>query len=313
VHALEAAKLAQRLRVRFRGQSRLGDLHAVLVQLLDARVGLAELGLDRAELLAQEVLALVAVDLLLGLGLDLRLDRGHLELAAQDRVHAPQPRQRVERLQHLLRVRQAQAQVRGHQVREAAGLLHVRRHREHLGRQVLQREELLHARAHRAHDRLGLDAPGRVLVCGERRHARPGRRVGLDEALHARLAEGLEQRLHAAVRQAQRAGHHRHGAHAVEVVGPGLVELAVALRHEEHQPVPGERVLERRDGSLAGHEERHHHVREDHELPEREQRQLLGDLEAGVRARHRFSLSTRRSNDLRRGPTGPRRSAPRPP
>ena len=75
MHAFEATQLAQRLL----------DLRAVLLHLLEARIGFAELGLDRAQLLAQVVLALAARHLVLRLGLDLGLDRGDVDLATQER------------------------------------------------------------------------------------------------------------------------------------------------------------------------------------------------------------------------------------
>ncbi len=84
-----------------------------------------------------------ARELLLRLRLDLRLHGGDLELAAQERVHAAQPRQRVAQRQDLLRIAEPQLQVRGDQVREAPRLLHVLGDRQHLGRQALEAEQLL--------------------------------------------------------------------------------------------------------------------------------------------------------------------------
>ncbi len=54
-------------------------------------VALAELLLDRLQLLAQEVLALALVQLGLDLRLDLGADRDHLELAREDLRQPPQP------------------------------------------------------------------------------------------------------------------------------------------------------------------------------------------------------------------------------
>ena len=61
-----------------------GELLAQLAGLGGRLVELAELLLDRLELLAQDVLALALVDLGLDLGLDLRADRDDLELARED-------------------------------------------------------------------------------------------------------------------------------------------------------------------------------------------------------------------------------------
>ena len=65
-------------------------------------VALAELLLDRLQLLAQEVLALALLHLGLHLRLDLRAELEHLELAAQDRRDLPQPLLDVDRLEQLL-------------------------------------------------------------------------------------------------------------------------------------------------------------------------------------------------------------------
>jgi hypothetical protein len=97
-----------------------------------------------------------ARDLFLRLGLDLGLHRGDFEFAAQQCVDAAQARERVLDLEDLLRVFEAQLQIRGDQVREPPGFLYVRNDREHLGRKILQREQLLDARAHRAHHRFDL-------------------------------------------------------------------------------------------------------------------------------------------------------------
>ena len=219
VHALQAAQLAHGLGERLLGQLRLLDLRAVLLRLLDARVALAELGLDRAQLLAQVVLALTARHLVLRLGLDLGLDRGDVELAAQQRVHPAQPRERIRDLEHLLGLGEPQPQIGRDQVGEPPRLADVRGDREHLGRQVLERQQLLDARAHRAHQRLALDAPLRLVVRGKRRRRAPeGARV-LDEGIDRGAREALHQHLHAAVGHPQGAHHHHDGADAVEIVG----------------------------------------------------------------------------------------------
>ncbi len=286
VHALEAPHLAHGLRERLLGHPHLLDLDAVLLRLLDARVGLAELRLDGAQLLAQVGLALAAVHLVLGLGLDLGLDGGHLELPTQQRVHAAQARQGIDDLEQLLGLGEPQPQVRGHEIRQAARLVDVGRDREHLGRQVLERQQLLDPPAHGADQRLGLHAPAGLFVRRQGAYAHPAGPLVLDEGIDARLREALHQHLHAAVGHAQDAHHHGHGAHAVEVVGLRGLDVALALRHEQHQPVAGQRVLDRGDRALARHEERQHHVGKDHQLPQREHRQLVGNREGGAEFAH---------------------------
>ena len=88
---LEPAELPFGGLLRLLRQAGLLDPLAELVDLGLLLVALAELLLDRLELLAQEVLALALVDLGLDLGLDLRAELDHLELAGEDLREAPQP------------------------------------------------------------------------------------------------------------------------------------------------------------------------------------------------------------------------------
>ena len=84
LQASEAGELALHLLVHDLGQLDRIQLPPQLAYLGLDLVGLAELLLDRLELLAQEVLTLSLVELGLDLGLDLRPDRHQLELAGED-------------------------------------------------------------------------------------------------------------------------------------------------------------------------------------------------------------------------------------
>jgi hypothetical protein len=184
-----------------------------------------------------------------------------------------------EDFENLLRLRQAQPEIRRHQVRQSPGLMDIGRDGEDLGRQILQRQQLLHAIADRAHQRFGLDTPFGLVIRREGAHRGPGRRLVLHERLNAGLAESLDEGLHTTVGQAQDAHHHGDGAHAVEIVGLRILDGGVPLRGQQHQPFAGQRVLDGGDRALPRHEEREHHVGEDDQLPQRENRQLFRDLE----------------------------------
>ena len=136
MHALETAHLLESLGHALLGHAGLFHLGAVLVHLHTVAVGLSELGLDGAQLLAQEVLPLSAGHLVLGLRLDLRLDRRHVELAADQRVHLAQPRQGILDLEHLLSLGHLQLQVGGDEVRQLTRIGHVGGDRYDLGREV---------------------------------------------------------------------------------------------------------------------------------------------------------------------------------
>ena len=109
----------------------LGQLERLepLAQLLDLGllgVALAELLLDRLQLLAQEELALALLHLRLDLRLDLRAELQHLELAVQDRGDLAQPLLDVRQLEQVLLLLGLDAHRRGDEVAERARVVDVR-------------------------------------------------------------------------------------------------------------------------------------------------------------------------------------------
>src|SRR5438105_2108004 len=99
-------------------------------------VALAELLLDRLQLLAQEVLALALLDLGGDLRLDLRAELVDLELALQDRGHLAQALVHVRELEDLLFLLGLQPQRRDDEVAERARVVDVGRGELELLRQV---------------------------------------------------------------------------------------------------------------------------------------------------------------------------------
>jgi len=286
VHAFEAPHLLHGLGVRFLGHGRLFHLDLVLLGLLHPRVGLAELGLDRPQLLAQVMLALRARHLVVGLRLDLRLHRGDVELPPQQRVHAAQAGQGIDDLQDLLGFGGPQLQIGSDEVGESPRLVHVGGDRQDLRRQVLERQQLLDAAAHRTHERLRLDAPIHFFVSGQGSDERPVRPLVVDKRIDRRLREALHQDLHPAISHAQDAHHHHDGSDPVEVVRFGILGLGIPLRGEQQQAITREGVLDGGNRPLPRDEEWQHHVGEDHQLSEGENRQLIGNRELAGRNRH---------------------------
>ena len=139
-----------------------------LAQLVDLGllgVALAELGLDRLQLLAQEVLALALLHLRLDLRLDLRAELEHLELAVQDRRDLAQPLLDVHRLEDQLPLLgRDRAHRRGDEVGERARVVDVRRRELQLLGQV----------GRQADDacELALDVAGQRLDLGPARRSR---------------------------------------------------------------------------------------------------------------------------------------------
>jgi hypothetical protein len=232
-----------------------------------------------AHLLAQELLALVARQLLAGGGLDLGLHGRDRHLAAQQCVDLAQAADGVADLQDLLRLLDPQAQVRSDQVRQPARVVHAARDGQDLGRQVLERQELFELLAHAAHQCLDLDAERRGRLGGQRLDRHVDVRLGAQELGDADLGEALHQHLQPAVGQAHHAHDHADHADRVEVVRSGLVDLGIALRHERQQPVALDRRLDRVRRDVAADEQGQDHRREDDGVANGQERELTRDLE----------------------------------
>ena len=101
------------------------DLLAELVDLGLLRVVLAELALDRLELLAEDVLPLGLVHLGLDLALDLPLELQDLDLAGEERRDELEPLDDVDRLEELLALLGRHVRAVGDHVGEQAGLADV--------------------------------------------------------------------------------------------------------------------------------------------------------------------------------------------
>ncbi len=135
--SLEPAELAVDGLADLLGQRERREALAKLVHLGELRVALAELLLDRLQLLAQEVLALALLHLRLHLRLDLRAELEHLDLAREDRRDMSEPLLHVGLLQEpLALLGRDRPQRRGDEMGERARVVDVRRCELELCRQV---------------------------------------------------------------------------------------------------------------------------------------------------------------------------------
>ena len=162
--------------------------------------------------------------------------------------------------------------MRGDGVGQPAGLVDARQRRQDLGRDLLvQLHVLIELRDHRAAHRLEL---GAVLGLGRDR-ARLRGVVGLEvgDRVDARALDAFDQHLHGAVGQLQHLQDVRDGAGAVHVLGRGLVLGGGFLRHQQDALARLHRRLQRLDRLRAPDEQRNHHVREDHHVTQRKQRE----------------------------------------
>ena len=250
-----------------------------LGQLVLELVAVAELLLDRLHLLVEVVLLLRLLHLLLDARPDLLLDLQDLDLRLHQLVEARQPLRRRVHLEDRLLVGQLELQLPDHRVGQLAGILDGLHRDQDLGRDALVELDVgLEGRVHLAHQRVQLDRllgdVGQLLdLDGEEA-------VGLREAPDGGAPLALDQHLHRAVGQAQQLDDRPDRADREDVLGHRLVGLGLALRAEEDLLVAAlaHRLFERADRLFAPHEQRHHHVREHDDVPQREQRHPARNL-----------------------------------
>ena len=220
---LEPGELAVDCLAGFFGEVELGGAVAELLELGLLGVALAELVLNRLQLLPQEVLALRRLHLGHDLRLDLRAELGDLELAIEDHEHRAEALLDVGQLEQLLLLLGLQPKRGGDEVAERARLVDVGSgERELLGQVRHEPDQARKEGLDVLLQRLGLGAiprrrpePPRT---GRRGTARPGpgRRGG---------SGGCPGRGRAASRRdADHLLHDRGGADLVQVVPAGLLD-----------------------------------------------------------------------------------------
>ena len=278
--ALEAPQLAVGLLSRLLGQLGRLDPLAELIDLGLLLVSLAELLLDRLELLAQVVLALSLLDPRLDLGLDLGAELDHLELAGEDLRQPSQALADIDLLEQLLLLGGRDPQCPGDQMGQRRGVVHVGDRELELLRQIGDllddlREGALNVSGQR------LELGGGLDLVRERLGAR--HQIGL---LGYEVAEPdplgpLDEDADRAVRDLEHPGDDPGHAHVVELAGPGLVELGVAGGDEGHHALAGQDVVDEPHRALLADRQRGQRVRIDDHVLERQHRE---------RGRHRLAL-----------------------
>ena len=256
------------------------DLLAVVLDFLGDLFSFAELGLDRFQLLAQEVLALRLVHLPLCRRRDLLLHRQQVDLAGEKLVDPLQALDGIHRLEDLLRFFELEVEVRCGQVGQSRRIVEIGGDDHDFGADVLaEADGAIEVLFDGADERLGLQAAilrRRLFdasdLCFEERR-------GLDEVVDAGTAEALHEDADAAVRQLQHPHDDGHRADAIEVVLGRVFVLKVFLRRQHDDAVLGQRLVHRVDRLLARHRQRDDDERKDHQVLERKHRQDVGDFD----------------------------------
>ena len=273
-----------------------GERRDAVTELVDLGllgVALAELGLDRLELLAEEVLALALLHLGLDLRLDLRAELEHLELAGEDPGDHAEPLLDVDRLEDLLPLLDGdRPHRRGDEVGERARVVDVRGGELQLLGQIRRetddaRELALHVADERfdlgpldQHVGYGLELGDEVRVDGDAFCDPHAMQAADEDAL--RPVGDLDHLVD-----------DRDRPDLVDVVPVGRLDRGVLGGDQGEQAVAGDDVVDQAHRALLPDRKRGHRLREDDHLLERQHRQdgrqldlvglrLVGQLEGDV-------------------------------
>ncbi len=269
-HLAELLELVRRLLARLLGELGLLDLVLELGELVAALL-VAELLLDRLHLLVEVVFALGLLHLALDAGADALLDLQHRDLALHQAQHLLQPLAHRGGLEDALLVGDLHREMRGDGIGDAAVIVDLLHHADDLGRDLLVELHIAFELGHhRAGERLGLDAfADRILEAG---------RVGfviVDAAgvlENFRALDALHQHLDGAVGQFQQLQHARQRADLEDGIGRRIVVGGVFLRRQQDEGIAAHHLFERANRLLPADEQRHDHVREHHDVAQRQHR-----------------------------------------
>ena len=291
-HLRQAIELAQRFLLHGLRQAGGFELGAQLFDLARLIVAFAELLLDRLELLAQEVIALVLADFRLHLALDLRSELEHFELLDQQAVEQIEAGADVERLQHfLLGLGADGAEARGDEVGETARIGDVRGERlQVVGHQRRQRHDLLEVRLDVALQRVDLEA---VFVLQHLRRfgdAAAQVRTRRGDLVEAHARQALDDDAQAAVGQLEHLVNLAGGADRMQVGLRRLVFAGFALREHGNGLAARDRFVNQLDRALARHRQRHERLRKQHGVAQRQHRHFRRHAERGCLRSARVEL-----------------------
>jgi hypothetical protein len=268
-----------RVTVGLLGHLGLGDLLGELVEVAAAVVELAQLLLDRLELLAQHVLALVAPHLLLDLGVDPLADLEHLELARQELQHLAGPGLEIEGLEHVLLLADLELEVAGDQVGQVPGL----------GDAVDQRTGFLGQLGHELDHALGdvLEVHDqRVELDVGRRRIRNAADLGGEERLGAVEHGDLEPRdalqddREVVLGELDDLEDPRRAADHVQVARPRVLGARVLLREDaDDRPLLGDGVLDQADRLAPADIDGNDCSRKQYGVAQRKDGERVGDLD----------------------------------
>ena len=257
--------------------AQLGDLGRLLV-------ALAQFLLNLAQLLAQDMLALLRRQRLLGLIADLFRDLQHFEPLRKQRQHLVQTLLDVDRLQHVLLFRRLGVDDAGDEIGERGrpnpGCSIVAATSRRNVRQQLH--DVLGAPLHQAHARL--DVGRHDLGDADFLDARDQKRKSVKVLDDAKSAHALRDHMMGAVRGSDIAQHLRGGAHGMQLIGSRFLDRRVLLQDDPERTFGADRLLGSRDGRLSPDSQWQHDPGKQHGLPDRQH-------DHGIRGNRRMLLA----------------------
>ena len=275
-HAAQLANLAQRPRPDGLGELLLLDLRLQLPRLV--AVLLAQLPVDRPQLLLQVELTLVAKDRAAHLVVDLPFEAEDLQLAAEHLLEGVVQLAQRRRLQQALPDLVSHPEVRRHHTRgplivAGGGHLHDLRRDAPVERHVLLE----------ALDRLPRASPG---VRGERLHRprlrrerRPQHPLLVRDPGEPHAGDPFGEDAHRAVREPGRLLQAGHDAHPVQVARHRIDRVHRLLRHQDEEPVAAPCLLHRRQRGRPPDEQRNLDIRKNHHVLQRKDGKAVGNVE----------------------------------
>jgi len=281
----------------------------IFFELLDvgALFAFAQLLLNGLDLLIQVVVALALFHLLLHAAADPLFDLENVDFGFQLREQAFEALGGADDLEHLLLLLEFQRKMRGDRVGQAAGVIDAGERGQDLrGDLLVEFYVLLELGNDRAAQGLGLGALDGVRL--DRGDLAGEVRIGVFDAVDAGALGALDQHLDGAVGQLEHLQDAGDAADLVDVFGSGIILAGGFLGHQHDALARFHRNLERADGARTADEQRDDHVREHHDVAQRQQGKVDRVGRQGLAGRHRRFLGmTRRIGDRMTGYT---RTAP---
>ena len=283
-HALQALEFLQRLFLDFFGHAGIGDGFGDFLQLGCAFISFAKLLLDGAKLFAQQVLAALLADRLLGALIDLLRDAQHLGTARQDFEQAVEPGAQIEGFQQRLLLFDGGVHQHGNDIRQLRRCFNRPQAVDHFLRYFLRQhlEDFDGALLQGQRPRFDLLVILRGL--GDALHARDEEVVAIEELQHAKTLLALADDMVCAVGSSNITQHVGGGADPMQVVGTRLFDLALALQQHTDRALGAGRELGGGERAGAADGDRNQGAGEQHHVAHRQYDQrIFGQRLRGTR------------------------------